>query len=68
MQMRPIKAFLTAVALAVPVSALAAQQIAVHRDPGCGCCEQWAVQVRAQFGRQVQMTDDTNRAALHRRY
>ena len=44
--MRPIKAFLTAVALAVPASALAAQQIAVHRDPGCGCCEQWAVQVR----------------------
>jgi hypothetical protein len=68
MQMRPIKAFLTAAALAVPASALAAQQIAVHRDPGCGCCEQWAVQVRAQFGRQVQMTDDTNRAALHRRY
>jgi len=66
--MRPIKAFLTAAALAVPASALAAQQIAVHRDPGCGCCEQWAVQVRAQFGRQVQMTDDTNRAALHRRY
>jgi hypothetical protein len=52
----------------MPASALAAQQIAVHRDPGCGCCEQWAVQVRKQFGRQVRMIDDANRGALLRKH
>jgi hypothetical protein len=68
MTMKPIKTFLAVLALALPATALTAQQIAVHRDPGCGCCEQWAAQVRAQFGRQVRMTDDANRTALHRRY
>lgn len=26
-------------------SALAANDIVMHRDPGCGCCEKWAAQV-----------------------
>lgn len=66
--MTRVKLLLAALALSAPVTALAAQQIAVHRDPGCGCCEKWAEQVRAQFGRQVRMIDDPQRAALHKKY
>lgn len=62
------KLLLAALALGAPVTALAAQQIAIHRDPGCGCCEEWAEQVRAQFGRQVRMIDDPQRVALHKKY
>lgn len=65
--MTGIRTLLAALALTVPAAALAAQQIAVHRDPGCGCCEVWAQQVRAQFKRQVQMVDDAQRAALQKK-
>lgn len=51
-------------ALAVPASAIAATPILVHRDPGCGCCETWAAQMKSAFGREVRMIDDTNRAAF----
>ena len=54
-------------ALALPAAALAATPIVVHRDPGCGCCEKWAAQVRAQFGRQVQIVDDASRTGFSRR-
>src|SRR3546814_4632862 len=47
-------------------AASAAGPIVVHRDPGCGCCEQWAAQVRTQFDRSVRMVDDQNRPALQR--
>lgn len=50
-------------ALAMP-SLVAAAEIVVHRDPGCGCCEQWAAQVRQQFGRRVTIVDDQRRAAF----
>lgn len=53
--------------IAVPGIASAAADIAMHRDPGCGCCEKWAVQVRQQFARKVQIIDDANRAAFQRR-
>ena len=66
--MRRMKIVLAALALGLPATALTAQQIAVHRDPGCGCCEKWAHLVRAQFGRQVRMIDDSQRAALHKRF
>lgn len=66
--MKRMKIVLAALALGLPATALTAQQIAVHRDPGCGCCEKWAQQVRAQFGRQVRMIDDAQRAALHKRF
>jgi hypothetical protein len=46
---------------------LAAADIAMHRDPGCGCCEKWASQVRHQFGRKVRVIDDANRSALQRK-
>ncbi len=64
--MKPVRTLLAALALAVPATAFAAQQIIVHRDPGCGCCEKWAAQVKAQFGRSVQMVDDANRPAFQR--
>ncbi len=54
-------------ALSTPVIAMASGPIVVHRDPGCGCCEQWARQVQAQFGREVRMIDDPKRAQLKAR-
>lgn len=56
-----------ALLIAVPGVASAAADIAMHRDPGCGCCEKWATQVRQQFGRKVQIIDDANRVAFQRR-
>ena len=44
--------------------ALAAGDILIHRDPGCGCCEQWAARVRQAFGRNVRIVDDANRTAF----
>jgi hypothetical protein len=55
---------LAALALAVPAAAVAADAILVHRDPGCGCCGEWARIVKAQFGRTVTIIDDANRPAL----
>ncbi|MFN4240983.1 MULTISPECIES: DUF411 domain-containing protein [Erythrobacter] len=46
--------------------ALAAGDILMHRDPGCGCCEQWAARVRQAFGRNVRIIDDADRAAFQR--
>ena len=46
--------------------ALAAGDILMHRDPGFGCCEQWAARVRQAFGRNVRIVDDANRAAFQR--
>ena len=46
--------------------ALAAGDILMHRDPGCGCCEQWAARVRQTFGRNVRIIDDANRTAFQR--
>ena len=46
--------------------ALAAGDILMHRDPGCGCCEQWAARVRQASGRNVRIVDDANRTAFQR--
>jgi hypothetical protein len=56
------------IALSVPVAAMAAGPIAVYRNPGCGCCEKWAGQVRAQFKSKVQVSDAGDRTALLRKY
>jgi hypothetical protein len=56
-----------ALALAIPAAAMAVSPILVHRDPGCGCCEKWAGQVKAQFRRAVQLTDAGDRATLQRK-
>jgi hypothetical protein len=58
---------LVAAAMMLPATALAANSIAMHRDPGCGCCEKWAAQVRQQFGRNVQIIDDAHRDVLQRK-
>lgn len=51
--------------VATPV--MAASDAVMHRDPGCGCCEKWAAQVRKAFGRAVRVVDDANRPALQRK-
>ncbi len=61
-----MKKFALALAL-VATPALAATEAVMHRDPGCGCCEKWAAQVRKAFGRSVKVIDDANRPALQRR-
>ena len=61
-----MKKFALALAL-VATPALAASEAVMHRDPGCGCCEKWAAQVREKFGRAVKVVDDANRAVLHKR-
>ncbi len=58
---------IAALLLVLPAAALAAADIAMHRDPGCGCCEKWATQVRQQFGRAVRIVDDANRGTFQRR-
>lgn len=45
---------------------VSAASVVMHRDPGCGCCEKWAAQVRRQFGRDVRIVDDAGRAAYAR--
>lgn len=64
---RPVCTAMAALLMVVSATAMAATDIAMHRDPGCGCCEKWAAQVRQQFGRKVQIIDDANRVALQRR-
>lgn len=64
---RPFRAAIAALLMGLPATAMAAADIAMHRDPGCGCCEKWAEQVRQQFGRKVRIIDDANRGALQRR-
>jgi hypothetical protein len=60
------KKFLLAVFLS-STPAVAATDILMHRDPGCGCCEKWAAQVRAAFGRAVKVIDDANRPTFQRK-
>lgn len=61
---RTVQASIALLLLASPIAAFAASTIAMHRDPGCGCCEKWAAQARQQLGRPVRTVDDVNRAAL----
>ncbi|MGB3929056.1 MAG: DUF411 domain-containing protein [Sphingobium sp.] len=51
-------------AMFIATAANAATPILVHRDPGCGCCEKWAAQVRAQFKRPLTIVDDRTRSAF----
>jgi hypothetical protein len=62
--MSNVRTYLAALALSLPAASVAAAPIAMHRDPGCPCCETWARQVKAQFGRAVRIMDDANRRAL----
>lgn len=62
-----VRGVVAALMMTIPAVASAAADIAMHRDPGCGCCEKWAAQVRQQFGRKVQIVDDANRGAFQHR-
>ena len=62
--MTSMRYLVAAMMLGVPAVAIAADAILVHRDPGCGCCGEWARIVKAQFGRSVRIVDDANRPAL----
>ena len=62
----PLRAAVAALMMIVPAGASVAADIVMHRDPGCGCCGKWAAQVKAQFGRQVRLIDDANRAAFQK--
>ncbi len=64
--MRTLRFLAAALALAAP-AAIVAQTIAVHRDPGCGCCAKWVAQLRDAFGRKVEMSESGDRKALHAR-
>lgn len=64
---RFVRTAITTLLMFVPATAIAASDIAMHRDPGCGCCEKWAAQVRQQFHRKVQIIEDADRGALQRR-
>ncbi|OYY64437.1 DUF411 domain-containing protein [Sphingomonas sp. 28-62-11] len=58
----------TVLAILLAASATAASaEIVMHRDPGCGCCMNWAAQVKAAFGDRVRVIDDTARPAFQRR-
>ena len=61
-----MRKYLLALAL-VAAPALAAGDIVMHRDPGCGCCEAWAAQVAKAFGQTVKIVDEPDRAGLHKR-
>lgn len=54
-------------AMTLATSAVAANSITMHRDPGCGCCEKWAALVERAFGRKVVILDDARRPAMQRR-
>lgn len=62
-----IRSAIVSAACFLPAAAMAAEQISMHRDPGCGCCSKWAAQVQKQFGRGVRTIDDPNRATLQKR-
>jgi hypothetical protein len=51
--------------VATPV--MAASEVVMHRDPGCGCCEKWAEQVRKAFPAKVRIVDDARRGSLQQR-
>lgn len=65
--MIPTTKLTAAILMMLPVTALAASDITMNRDPGCGCCGKWAAQVRQQFGRNVRVIDDANRPKFQRR-
>ncbi len=59
---RRLRIAMTALMIVLPAAATVAADIAVHRDPSCGCCEKWAALLRAEFKRPVVMVDEKHRA------
>lgn len=58
------KALLALALVATP--AAAASDVVMYRDPGCGCCEAWAAQVKKAFGGKVRVIDAARRDALRK--
>jgi len=60
-------ALLGAAAVSLPAlakAAGAATPITMWRDPGCGCCTEWAKRIEAAFGRKLRIVDAPNMAAV----
>ena len=49
-----------------PAGNALAASMTMYRDPGCGCCEEWAERARAA-GFQVAVTDDSDMPAIKRK-
>ncbi len=62
-----IKFIALSLGIAIPGAAIAQDPIIMHRDPGCGCCEQWARQAEVAFKRDVRTVDNPRRDALKAR-
>jgi len=58
----------TAAAALLPGAALAAAAgpFTMWRDPGCGCCLDWAKRVEAAFGRRLAVVEARDMAAIKR--
>ena len=52
----------------LPASALAAAapSLTMWRDPGCGCCTEWAKRVEAAFGAKMKVINSPDMAAIKR--
>ena len=50
--------------LSGPAEAAAAAGFVMWRDPGCGCCLEWAKRVEAAFGRKLPVVNAANMAAV----
>ena len=50
--------------LSGPAAAAAPAGYVMWRDPGCGCCLEWAKRVEAAFGRKLPVVDAPNMAAV----
>jgi hypothetical protein len=46
------------------VEAAAAPGFVMWRDPGCGCCLEWAKRIEAAFGRKLPVVNSGNMAAV----
>ena len=49
---------------ALPAEAAAAPGYVMWRDPGCGCCLEWAKRIEAAFGRKLPVVNASNMAAV----
>lgn len=58
----------TGLVLSGPATAVAptAGAFAMWRDPGCGCCLQWARKVETTFGRRLSIVEARDMAAIKR--
>jgi hypothetical protein len=50
----------------IPARAFAAEAFIMWRDPGCGCCLEWAKRMNVAFGRQLTIVGAADMAAIKR--